>query len=317
MKVEIKNLVRYFAKSKAVDDISFELHSGQVFGFVGPNGAGKTTTIRIMATLDEATSGDVFYDGVSVTEYPDEVRRIVGYMPDSLPENNDIHVWEYLDFFARAYGIKGAKRRKVLAEVEEFTGLGPMREKFLSALSKGMKQRVALARALLHDPAVLILDEPAAGLDPRARLELRELLKLLSMRKKVIFLSSHILSELQDMCDGTVIIENGKILAAGTFDQIAQARVAEQAREELRCSVALTVYRDPERVLQFATEHPCVLGGRTTGSNQFVLEIRGGDAECAALMIALFQSGAPISSFRRQEFGLEELFMSVTRGTGS
>ena len=311
MRVEVNHLVRRFQRTLAVDDVSFTLEPGCLFGFVGPNGAGKTTTIRIMAALDEATLGDVCYDGVSVSDYPDEVRRVVGYMPDTLPENADLRVWEYLDFFARAFQLRGAWRRRTLGEIEEFVGIGPLREKFLNQLSKGMKQRVALARALLHNPSVLILDEPAAGLDPRARLELRDLLKVLATQRKTIFLSSHILSELQDMCDGAVIIERGRILSAGTFSALAEGRTRDP---EQGGRIRLTLLRDPDPVLKFALEQPQVRGGRRIGANQLQLEFRGGDAECAALMVALFQSGAPITEFRRQEFGLEELFMSMTGG---
>ena len=220
MKTEVRNLTRIFGKTTAVDNISFSFEDGNIFGFIGPNGAGKTTTIRIMATLDLATSGDVFYDGVSATLYPEAVRRVVGYMPDSLPGYKDIQVWEYLDFFARSFGLKGAERTRALNDIVEFTNLGELRFKFLFALSKGMKQRVSLARALVHNPKVLIMDEPAAGLDPRARLELRSLLKILAEQKKAIFLSSHILSELQDICDGAVIIEQGKLLSAGTLNEL-------------------------------------------------------------------------------------------------
>ena len=195
MKTEVRNLTRIFGKTKAVDNVSFSFEDGNIFGFIGPNGAGKTTTIRIMATLDLATSGDVFYDGVSATIYPEAVRRVVGYMPDSLPGYKDIQVWEYLDFFARSFGLKGAERTRALNDIVDFTNLGELRYKFLFALSKGMKQRVSLARALIHNPKVLIMDEPAAGLDPRARHELRTLLKILADQKKAIFLSSHILSE--------------------------------------------------------------------------------------------------------------------------
>ena len=220
MKTEVRNLTRVFGKTVAVNDISFSFEDGNIFGFIGPNGAGKTTTIRIMATLDLATSGDVFYDGVSATLYPEAVRRVVGYMPDSLPGYKDIQVWEYLDFFARSFGLKGAERTRALNDIIDFTNLGELRNKFLYALSKGMKQRVSLARALIHNPKVLIMDEPAAGLDPRARHELRTLLKILAEQKKAIFLSSHILSELQDICDGAVIIEQGRLLSAGTLNDL-------------------------------------------------------------------------------------------------
>src|SRR4051794_28923051 len=186
MDVRIENLKRYFGGTKAVDGISFSFSSGHIFGFVGPNGAGKTTTMRILATLDEPTDGDATVDGVSVVDEPEKARRLVGFMPDSLPTHRDMTVHEYLDFFARAYGLRGAKRDLLVEQVEEFTNLRRIRGKFLKDLSRGMKQRVSLARALAHDPPILVLDEPAAGLDPRARIELRELLKVLADQGKAI-----------------------------------------------------------------------------------------------------------------------------------
>ncbi|MEM1008970.1 MAG: ABC transporter ATP-binding protein, partial [Myxococcota bacterium] len=220
MKIEVRSLTKVFGSAKAVDNLSFSFASGSILGFIGPNGAGKTTTIKTMATLHEPTRGDIFFDGISVVNQPEDVRRIVGYMPDALPAHRDITVREYLDFFCRAYQIRGAKRQQVLEEVELFTGVTSMRDKFLKSLSKGMKQRVSLARALLHDPEVLIMDEPAAGLDPRARIELRELLKVLCAQNKAIFVSSHILTELAEICTDTVIIERGKLVHTGALDRL-------------------------------------------------------------------------------------------------
>ena len=167
MDVSIVNLKRYFGKTKAVDDISFSFSSGHIFGFVGPNGAGKTTTMRILATLDDPTEGNAYVNGVSLVDDPEKARKFIGFMPDTLPAHRDMTVHDYIDFFARAYGLRGAKRLAVVESVEEFTNLKGIREKLLRALSKGMKQRVSLARAIVHDPPVLVLDEPAAGLDPR------------------------------------------------------------------------------------------------------------------------------------------------------
>src|SRR5436190_6401233 len=222
MRIEIIDLHKHYGPTRAVNGISFSFESGQIFGFVGPNGAGKSTTMRILATLDEPTAGDATIDGVSVVEEPEKAHRLVGYVPDALPGHRDISVHEYLDFFARAYGIRGDKRRQVVESIEEFTNLTGIREKHINALSKGMKNRVSVARALVHDPPVLIMDEPAAGLDPRARIELRELLKVLSGQGKAILISSHILNELSEICTGAVIIERGKILRAGTLQQILQ-----------------------------------------------------------------------------------------------
>ena len=221
MKIEVAHVTRCFGRIRAVDDVSFEFGSGDVYGFIGPNGAGKSTTMRIIATLDRPDSGDVLCGGVSVIDYPERARRLIGYMPDRLPENDDILVWEYLDFFARAAGIRGAARRKRLAEGEEVTALEGLRTQSLSALSKGMKQRVSLARALVHNPSVLILDEPAAGLDPRARVELRGQIRAVAEQGTAVLISSHILTELQDICNGAVIIEQGRIVRAGSIAELS------------------------------------------------------------------------------------------------
>ncbi|MEO0512534.1 MAG: ABC transporter ATP-binding protein [Planctomycetota bacterium] len=219
MEVRVEGLSRRFGKTLAVEDLSFTLGEGQIVAFVGPNGAGKTTSMRIMATLDTPDEGTVSYGGVSAVDDPQDARWLFGYMPDALPEHRDIVVYEYLDFFARAFGLRGEGRRRVLSELESFCSLGEMRNKTLSSLSKGMKQRVSLARALVHDPEFLILDEPAAGLDPRARVELRRLLQALARRGKTVFISSHILNELEEMADAAVIIEKGRLVFAGSLHE--------------------------------------------------------------------------------------------------
>ena len=347
MKTEVRNLSRVFGKTTAVDNISFSFEDGNIFGFIGPNGAGKTTTIRIMATLDLATSGDVFYDGVSATLYPEAVRRVVGYMPDSLPGYKDIQVWEYLDFFARSFGLKGAERTRALNDIIDFTNLGELRNKFLYALSKGMKQRVSLARALIHNPKVLIMDEPAAGLDPRARLELRTLLKVLAEQKKAIFLSSHILSELQDICDGAVIIEQGKLLSAGTLNELlaqvsgtgpapaqqpdAQAQTpdapaevsatgteAAQPPPKPAAPVASVVIRTPrgeaEPVRLKLLEHPLTRSAEVIDDDEVRAVVEGSDAEVSRVVGTVFAANLTVLSFNRNQMGLEELFMKITQG---
>ena len=212
MKVEVLSLKRQFENTLAVDDLSFSLSSGSIVGFVGPNGSGKTTTMNIMATLDEPDSGDVLIDGVSIVDYPEVARRRVGFMPDWLPAQSDITAHEYIDFFARAYGYRGAELERRVREVEDFTVVTPIRDKVLSALSRGLKQRVSLARAMVHDPDVLIMDEPANGLDPRARIEFREYAKRLADAGKAVFISSHILADLNEICSGCVIIERGRLV---------------------------------------------------------------------------------------------------------
>ncbi|MBN1675728.1 MAG: ABC transporter ATP-binding protein [Kiritimatiellae bacterium] len=306
MKVDVVNLKKHFAKARAVDGISFSFETGQVVGFVGPNGAGKTTTMRIMATLDEATEGDAFVDGVSVTEDPEKVRRLVGFVPDALPAHTGITVHEYLDFFARAYGLKGARRRTVVEGVEEFTGLTGMRDKLLSALSKGMQQRVSVGRSLVHDPTVLILDEPAAGLDPRARIELRELLHVLSEQNKAIFISSHILSELREICTGVVIIEQGRLLETGTIGEVVQRSMPKR-------TLMIRPLSGQDEVAKALLEMPGIENVRPAGA-EVLVEVDGSEERCAEILADLIRRGYRIAEFKQRRAELEEVFMSITKG---
>jgi ABC-2 type transport system ATP-binding protein len=307
MKVSVVNLKKHYGNTKAVDNISFGFTTGQIFGFVGPNGAGKTTTMRILATLDEPTDGDAYIDGVSVTQYPEKARRLVGYVPDNLPTHRDMTVHDYLDFFGRAYGLKGARRKDVVERIEDFTNLTGIREKNLVALSKGMKQRVSVARALLHDPPVLVLDEPANGLDPRARIELRELLKALTAQGKAILISSHILTELGEICDGVVIIEHGRLLRAGNIDQMG-------ADDIPRRTVSIRLLDRHQDACKQLLIMPNVHGVETTGDNVLEVDVMGTEKECCALLADLVKAGYPVLEFRPRRAGLEEIFMNVTRG---
>jgi len=317
MKVEVKNLVKAFGKNCAVDDISFSFEQGRIFGFIGPNGAGKTTTIKIMSTLTQPDFGDVFYNGISVIENPEEVRQLIGYMPDALPEHKDITVHEYIDFFARAYGLKGKSRTKAIEDIKEFTGLGKMQDKYLKALSKGMKQRVSLARALIHDPAVLIMDEPAAGLDPRARIELRELMKILADDGKAILVSSHILSELQDICHGAVIIEKGKILHFGMIkDDVSGNKAFSQEDNSIRQHTVIMIRAlcSQEELIKKLLEQPFVLDCQAAPNDEATLTLEGNDEETAGLLEKLICDGIKVVEFRHHGIGLEELFLNVTKG---
>ena len=220
--IELQRLHRFFGRTRAVDDVSFSVEKGRVFGFIGPNGAGRTTTMRILATLDLPTAGDALVDGFSVIDDPDRVRRRLGFMPDYFGTYANVNCWEYLDFFARSYGLRGRERSAAIRRTMGFTGLDDLAQKPIAALSKGMKQRLCLGRAMIHDPAVLVLDEPAAGLDPRARVELRGMIRALADDGKTILVSSHILTELAEMCDTVGIIEHGCLLAVGTVDELRQ-----------------------------------------------------------------------------------------------
>lgn len=313
MLVEIKNLVRYFPHTKAVNNISFSFDKGQIFGFVGPNGAGKTTTMRILATLDQPQYGDCLVDGYSVTQYPEKVRKLVGFMPDSLPVHNDISVREYVDFYARAYNVQNPTRTRIVNEVMDFTDLHVIADKTLNALSKGMKQRVSLARALVHEPKVLILDEPANGLDPRARVQMRELFKALAENGMAILISSHILTELGEICDGVVFIEKGKLLDAGTISEISQRR----SNETLEAEIRLLRSDDwEERLKQLSIrllEIPNVTNPAVAGDH-IELTIENGEATAAAILRQLINDGFPIVDFRLRNNQLEDLFMTITNG---
>lgn len=306
MQVNILNLTKDFGAARAVDDISFSFSSGEIIGFVGPNGAGKTTTMRILATLDEPTSGDAKIDDLSIVELPEKARQLVGYVPDALPMHRDISVHEYLDFFARAYGLVGPQRRQVVEDVEEFTNLAAMREKTLHALSKGMKQRVSLARSLLHDPPILVMDEPAAGLDPRARVELRELLRVLSSQEKAILISSHILTELSEICDGAVIIEQGRIVTLGTLQDIAKPEVEQH-------TVLIRVLNRQDDMYNSLLLQPNIAAVSRL-ENEIEVKITGSEEVCSDLLQNLIRDGYRIVEFKQQGSDLETVFMNVTKG---
>lgn len=305
MRIEVHHLVRDFGDTRAVDDLSFTIESGKIYGFVGPNGAGKTTTMRIMATLDVPTSGDVFIDGYSVVREPDRVRPLIGFMPDSLPAHRDMTIAEYLDFFARIQGMRRQHRLTTLSAIEAFTGVAPIRNKVLASLSKGMKQRVSLARALVQDPQFLILDEPAAGLDPKARIELRELILALAQQGKTLFISSHILGELTEICDGTVMIEQGRLLQAGSIDQLL-----ERHHDTLRYLLAAdgelnSLY---QQCLAFPAVEDCQIV-----KNEVEVQLRAEPGIVTALLQHLLAQGLAVHECRRRRAGLEDMFMAMTR----
>ena len=306
MKVRVQNLRKEFGTTVAVNDVSFSFDSGHIFGFVGPNGAGKTTTMRIIATLDDPTRGDVLINGISVLQQPEHARQMVGYVPDSLPAHGDITVHEYLDFFARAYGLRGQKRTQAIQAVVEFTGVTDILEKPLKALSKGMKQRVSLGRALVNDPDVLILDEPAAGLDPRARIELRELLLLLAQRGKAILISSHILTELTEICNGVVIIERGHLLETGTIEEVLKKNSAKRTLSirvlDRRAELLRELMQTPR------VEHPREVAG------EIHFETDGDEAHDAEILGQLIARQFRVVEFRQTKADLEDIFMSVTKG---
>lgn len=306
MLVQIQGLNKTYGPTKAVDNLSFSFTSGEVYGFIGPNGAGKTTTMRVLCGLEEPNSGDCFVNGVSVVEFPDQAQRMVGYVPDLLPVHRDVSVHEYLDFFARVHGIRNPKRKRVVHEIEEFTNLLGIKEKPLTGLSKGMKNRVSVARALIHDPPVLVMDEPASGLDPRARIELRDLLKVLSKQGKAILISSHILTELSEICTGAVFIERGKLLRAGSMEDLNR----QSAEHRI---LMIRPLENAETVLKFLLIQPNVSGARLN-DGEIEVDLKGEDTDCCALLGDLCRQGFKILEFKPVRANLEQIFMTVTKG---
>jgi ABC-2 type transport system ATP-binding protein len=304
--LEIDGLVRHFDRLKAVDNISFKVKRGQVFGFIGPNGAGKTTTMRILATLDMPQDGDVRIGGYSVVDDPDKARLLTGFMPDYAGVYSTTTVFEYLDFFARSNGLRGADRRNAVEGIIDFMGIGELRERYVESLSKGLKQRVALGRAIVHNPQLLILDEPAANLDPRARIEFRTLIRELAADGKTVLLSSHILTELSEICDAVAVIEKGKILATGTVQEIMMG---------LRQQRVLTVRLAGERetAMRFLLEQPGV-SKLHDANDRLEFEYSGDDTDQVALLSRLVAAGYPVMEFSAQGAGLEDLFMKITAG---
>jgi ABC-2 type transport system ATP-binding protein len=305
--IELRRLHRYFGPTKAVYDMSFEVYAGEVFGYIGPNGAGKTTSMRILATLDEPTYGDAFVDGFSVVDDPDRVRRRLGFMPDYFGTYQNVNVQEYLDFFARAYGLRSYQRKSAVDYAMEFTMLDRLADKPINGLSKGMKQRLCLGRTMIHDPSVLILDEPAAGLDPRARIELREMIGRLAELGKTVLISSHILTELAEMCHRVGIIEQGKLLAVGSVDEIsAQSR-------EMRSEVRLRVLHDGAGLLEWLRARDDV-ADVADRAGQITLTHAGGPEEQAALLRQIVDADFAVVEFASKTKSLEDVFLHVTEG---
>ena len=312
--IELRNLHRFFGKLKAVNNVSFRASRGQVLGFIGPNGAGKTTAMRVLATLDTPTAGDAFICGYSVVDDPDKVRSILGFMPDSFGRYANMSVTEYLDFFARAYGFRGAKRRDAVGRVMNFTELNGLADKAINTLSKGMSQRLGLGRTLIHDPQVLVLDEPAAGLDPRARVELRELIHLLALEMgKTVLISSHILTELGEICDSTAIIEAGSIVASGTMEEIRDLQRRTRGAVTSATTLAVRLLKNAERFERWLLEQPFVTRAHLTGQ-MISFEFEGDESAQHQLLKQILANGFEVVEFRGKTESLEDAFMALTKG---
>lgn len=302
--VNVRNLHRHFGELHAVQGVDFALYPGQVTGFIGANGAGKTTTMRLLATLDVPTSGTIEVGGLDVVEFPDRVREKIGWMPDTYGRYPLTTVIEYLDFYARAFGYRGRERQTRLQEVMQFTDLMPLAQRDIDTLSKGMAQRLCLGRMLLHDPEVLIMDEPAAGLDPKARVEFKHLVRLLAADHKAVFISSHILSELEDMCDTILFIDNGKIVHHGSTEVLKHQNGA-------RAIVAITVAGDPIALYAWIDLNPGItLIEQTRQGCRAALDSQA-PAAVATLLRRMIQDGLQVTDFHQQEQTLEDAFISM------
>lgn len=309
--VDIQNLRKEYSNNLvAVKGLSLFLDRGDIFGFIGPNGAGKTTTIKMLATLLRPTSGRAFIDGIDVTREPERVRGIIGYMPDNFGVYDDIKVWEYLDFFAAAYKIPRDKRPRIIDDVLELTDLTVKKDSYVEELSRGMKQRLCLAKTLVHDPQVLLLDEPASGLDPRARIEIKELLKELKNMGKTIIISSHILPELSDFCNKIGIIEQGELIVSGDVGEIMRQVTGGQVLD-LR-----VVPDDTDKAVAILNGLPGVRGSRVVDQDLKV-DYVGEPDHTHEVLTALVAGGVRVRAFSEEQTDLEDIFMRVTRGVVS
>ncbi len=303
--IEVRNLSRWFEGGvKAVDGVSFTVDRGQIIGFVGANGAGKTTTMRILATLDYPNSGTAEIFGVNVVDYPAEVRRRIGWMPDNYGTYSNMTVLEYLDFFARALGYLGDERIERITEVMDFTDLTPLSDRLSDKLSKGMGQRLCLGRALLHDPDILILDEPAAGLDPKARVELKHLIRILAEEGKTVFISSHILSELDEMCDSLLFINHGKIIHHGTSESLRRGSGG-TTLVEVRLS------EEFDRLREWAELAPHVTFKEATRFGGLIEIDSIEKATISSVLRRMIKDDLPVTDFHQLEKKLEDAFIEI------
>ena len=306
--IKTRNLTKKYGEQYAIRDIELDLAAGDLFGFIGPNGAGKTTTMKILATLLEATQGEAYVCGHSVYKSPKEIRRLVGYMPDFFGVYDDMKVIEYLEFFAAAYRIGGPRRRQVCDEKLQLVDLDFKRDAYANTLSRGQTQRLGLARVLLHEPQVLLLDEPLSGLDPRARIEMRAVLRRLGQQGKTIMVSSHILPELADMCNKVGIIDKGVMEVNASV-----ADVLRQVRE--RVVLQIVVAGDQNAAAKLLEQHELVEGVAVV-KEQIAVTLKTGVTEYSDLSAALVQAGHKLKLFREEEVNLESAFMALTKGLG-
>ncbi len=313
--IEIRELTKRFAKRTAVDRVNLTIESGEIFGLVGPNGAGKTTTMRMLVTLLRPDRGEIWVGGHSVRKAPRQVRRIIGFMPDSFGVYGDMTVYEYLDFFGACYHLPPPQRQSLIKDLLELVDIGHRRDDMVDTLSRGLKQRLGLARVLIHDPSILILDEPASGLDPRARVEIRELLLEIAHLGKTIIFSSHILADVAELCTSVGIMENGKVVAVGTLDELSEKAVPHRLiqisfLDQIDIENAQAALSGLPGISQVRLKEGLGKAGWLSLEAEFI----GDDEALSQLLGKLVEQGLPIVHFSEETRNLEEVFMRATRG---
>lgn len=313
--IKIQNISKRYRTVNALNDFSLEIPRGTIYGLIGPNGAGKTTLLRILAALIAPTSGQVWFENEEVTRAPSIIQRKVGYMPDFFGVYPDLTSAEYLEFYAGIHGIPRHKHKRVITDLLELVDLSTKRDEMVETLSRGMKQRLCLARALVHDPEVLLLDEPASGLDPRARVELRELLRTLQDMNKTIVVSSHILLEMAEMCSDVAIIQGGRLVLSGSVDKVTHRlgggrQLEIRLLEQERIPDAIQILNELAEISSVSNEE---------GTTLLQAEFSGDDAAMSRILAELITKGLPVVSFAPRSSGgrLEDVFMSITEGTPS
>ncbi|MCK4292120.1 MAG: ABC transporter ATP-binding protein [Planctomycetes bacterium] len=304
--IKTKNLSKDYGSLTAVANLNLTIQQGDIFGFIGPNGAGKTTTMRILVTLLEPTHGTAFIDGLDVRKKGKKVRKLVGYMPDFMGVYDDLKVFEYLEFFAAAFAIERKKRKSIVDGVLELTDLQSKRSATVDSLSRGMQQRLGLARVLIHDPKVLILDEPASGLDPRARIEIRELLRELKRMGKTIMISSHILSELEEICDHVGIIEHGRMVFSGTLEEI-------RPRLGIESKVRVQVANNQDKAVELLSALPQIRQVQVI--DDYISVTFGDDQEGDGIIArTLVNGGLDVTFLQPEQLKLDDAFLQLTKG---
>lgn len=311
--IHIEGLTKRYGKRTAIDDLNLSIEAGEIFGFVGPNGAGKTSTIRIAAGLLQPTQGEVYIQGFSVSENLRQVRAAIGYMPDYFGIYPDLRVWEYLDFFSACYNIPENDRPALISGLLELVDLSHRQDDSVDRLSRGMKQRLSLARSLIHDPQVLILDEPAAGLDPRARVEIRELMIELAKMGKTIFFSTHILSDVAEICTRVGIIEAGKLVACDTLEAL-HLQTLTYRRIEVTILNGIEMAHDLLAALPEVIDIQAFPAENDKARDRMVVDFSGDDLAMSKMLAKLVHADIQVLQFTEDQRDLEEVFLRTTKG---